>query len=207
MLQQLAGQRLSSAMSGQGNDAWIAQARSDAATLPESERAAFARFFTSLDALLATQPRRRRRAVAAVRGSRSRSRCAKSRRERRGPRNAFAITFPQGMLWAIVGCIMTFASSLVLERMQGTLVRLRASPLTAAAIMLGKSLACFAAIVATCTLLVLLARVAFGVQAAALRCSCSRSSRAAFAFTGRHDADREPRHDRAIACPAPAGRS
>lgn len=183
MLQKLAGQRLASAMSGQGSSAMIAQARRDAATLPDSERAAFEGFFTSLDALLGSRP-----AAAAAGGGSGWQPLAINLREvateRRGPRNAFAITFPQGMLWAIVGCIMSFASSLVLERMQGTLVRLRASPLSGPAIMLGKSLACFAAIVVSCTMLVLLARVAFGVQLGSPGLFVLALACAAFAFTG-----------------------
>jgi ABC-2 type transport system permease protein len=184
MLQKLAGQRLTSAMGGQGGSTMIAQARRDAAALPESERAAFEGFFTSLDALLALQPS----ATASGGGSRDWQPLAVNVREvateRRGPRNAFAITFPQGMLWAIVGCIMSFASSLVLERMQGTLVRLRASPLSGPAIMLGKSLACFAAIVAACTMLVVLARIAFGVQVGSPGLFVLALACAAFAFTG-----------------------
>jgi ABC-2 type transport system permease protein len=183
MLQKLAGQRLAAAMGGQGGSAMVAQARRDAATLPESERAAFDDFFAALDALLATRP-----AANAAGGTGGWQPLAVNVREvetrRRGTSNAFAITFPQGMLWAIVGCIMSFASSLVLERMQGTLVRLRASPLSGPAIMLGKSLACFAAIVAACTLLVLLARVAFGVRVGSPALFVLALACAAFAFTG-----------------------
>ncbi len=67
-------------------------------------------------------------------------------RERRGPENAFEITFPQGVIWGLIGCMMTFGISLVTERTHGTLVRLRMAPLTRAQILGGKALACFAAI-------------------------------------------------------------
>ena len=67
-------------------------------------------------------------------------------RERNGPENAFEITLPQGMIWGLIGCMMTFAVSMVKERTQGTLVRLRMAPLTDAQILGGKALACFATI-------------------------------------------------------------
>ncbi|MDP2322149.1 MAG: ATP-binding cassette domain-containing protein [Acidobacteriota bacterium] len=34
-------------------------------------------------------------------------------RERIGPGNAFDITFPQGIVWGLIGCVMTFGISLV----------------------------------------------------------------------------------------------
>ena len=67
-------------------------------------------------------------------------------RERRGPENAFDVTFPQGVVWGLIGCVMTFGISLVTERTHGTLVRLRMAPLTRAHILGGKALACFASI-------------------------------------------------------------
>jgi ABC-2 type transport system permease protein len=68
------------------------------------------------------------------------------RRERNGPENAFEITFPQGVIWGLIGCMMTFGISLVTERTHGTFVRLRMAPLTRAQILGGKALACFSAI-------------------------------------------------------------
>ncbi len=67
-------------------------------------------------------------------------------RERRGPQNAFDVTFPQGIVWGLIGCVMTFGISLVTERTHGTLVRLRMAPLTRAQILGGKALACFVTI-------------------------------------------------------------
>ncbi len=64
-------------------------------------------------------------------------------RERRGPENAFDVTFPQGVIWGLIGCVMTFGLSLVTERTHGTFVRLRMAPLTRAQILGGKALACF----------------------------------------------------------------
>ena len=67
-------------------------------------------------------------------------------RERSGPRNPFDITFPQGVIWGLIGCVMSFGISLVTERTHGTFVRLRMAPLTRAQILGGKALACFLAI-------------------------------------------------------------
>lgn len=80
-------------------------------------------------------------------------------RERRGPDNAFDVTFPQGIVWGLIGCVMTFGISLVTERTHGTLVRLRMAPLSRAQILGGKALACFVTIM---IVEVILLTVAFG---------------------------------------------
>ncbi|MBN2683969.1 MAG: ABC transporter permease [Pontiellaceae bacterium] len=64
-------------------------------------------------------------------------------RERHGPTNSFQITFPQAILWGILGCAATFAVSLVRERTVGTMQRLRTCPLSEGQIPAGKGLACF----------------------------------------------------------------
>jgi ABC-2 type transport system permease protein len=80
-------------------------------------------------------------------------------RERRGPDNAFDVTFPQGIVWGLIGCEMTIGISLLTERTHGTLVRLRMAPLTRAQILGGKALACFVTIM---IVEVILLAVAFG---------------------------------------------
>lgn len=69
-------------------------------------------------------------------------------RERKGPATPFQITFPQAMIWAILGSTATFAIAIVKERTNGTFQRLRVGPLGRAHILGGKGLACFA----TCSL-------------------------------------------------------
>jgi ABC-2 type transport system permease protein len=64
-------------------------------------------------------------------------------REYEGPLTAFQITFPQAMLWGILGCTATFAISIVKERTNGTFARLRIGPISRAHILAGKGLACF----------------------------------------------------------------
>lgn len=85
-------------------------------------------------------------------------------RQRSGPPNAFAITFPQGAVWGIVGCVMTFAIGLVSERVRGTFLRLGMAPLTRAQILGGKALACLTAILIVEVALFGIARLAFGVR-------------------------------------------
>ena len=63
------------------------------------------------------------------------------------PQNPFDITFPQGILWGIVGCVMSFGIGIVSERTHGTMVRLQMSPITRWQLLAGKALACFTAIV------------------------------------------------------------
>jgi ABC-2 type transport system permease protein len=62
------------------------------------------------------------------------------------PQNPFDITFPQGILWGIIGCVMTFGIGIVSERTHGTMVRLQMSPITRWQLLAGKALACFTAI-------------------------------------------------------------
>lgn len=84
-------------------------------------------------------------------------------RERRGPANSFDVTFPQGVIWGLIGCVMSFGMSLVSERTHGTLVRLRMAPLTRGQILGGKALACFISIVLV-ELMLLAVALSFGVR-------------------------------------------
>jgi ABC-2 type transport system permease protein len=80
------------------------------------------------------------------------------------PDNSFGITFPQGILWGIIGCVMTFGIGIVSERTQGTLVRLQMSPISRRDLLAGKALACFAAIAVVQVALFLLGRFFFQVR-------------------------------------------
>ena len=62
---------------------------------------------------------------------------------RRGPSNAYAISFPQGVIWGIIGSTAGFAISLVIERTRGTLLRLQTAPISKTQILAGKAGACF----------------------------------------------------------------
>lgn len=85
-------------------------------------------------------------------------------RQRTGPRSGFDVTFPQAMMWAIFGCVMTFGGSFVTERVRGTYVRLQVSPMTRSQILAGKAAAAFFAIVGVLVVLLALGVVAFGVR-------------------------------------------
>jgi ABC-2 type transport system permease protein len=81
----------------------------------------------------------------------------------KGPRSGYEVTFPQGILWGIIGCIMTFGISFVTERTHGTLMRLQVSPITRFQLVAGKALACVLAILIIETCLLLMARFGFKV--------------------------------------------
>jgi ABC-2 type transport system permease protein len=101
--------------------------------------------------------------------------------QRSGPTNAFAISFPQGIIWGIMGAASGFAVSLITERTSGTLARLRLAPIGRSQILFGKALACFVT-----TLVVILGLLAVamvvpifavrpsnpGMLAVAILCTC-----------------------------------
>ena len=57
------------------------------------------------------------------------------------------ISFPQAMMWGVLGCVAGFAISIAQERTSGTLTRLRVAPISKFDIIAGKGLACFMAVV------------------------------------------------------------
>jgi ABC-2 type transport system permease protein len=103
---------------------------------------------------------------------------------RRGPHNSFEFSFPQGILWGIIGCAATFGVGLVAERNAGTLVRLLVAPLTRTHVLLGKALACFAAILAVEALLLTVGVAAFGVRPASGGLLVAACLAVAVAFVG-----------------------
>jgi ABC-2 type transport system permease protein len=86
------------------------------------------------------------------------------RLDRVGPKNTFEITFPQGMLWGIMGCTLGFAISLASERAHGTMYRLRCAPLAALHVLGGKGLACFVVAAGVSAMLLAVGVVGFGVR-------------------------------------------
>ncbi len=83
---------------------------------------------------------------------------------RNEPRSAFEITFPQALNWALLGCTLTFALSIVQERTRGTYHRLRIAPVSRAQILAGKGVACFLTAFVDCVVLLLIGMVIFGVR-------------------------------------------
>jgi ABC-2 type transport system permease protein len=83
--------------------------------------------------------------------------------QRDGPANAYAITMPQAMFWAIMGVVMGFGVSLVQEKAKGTMTRLIVAPISRLQILGGKALGCFLALVLVLGLFFVMARLLFGV--------------------------------------------
>jgi ABC-2 type transport system permease protein len=71
-------------------------------------------------------------------------------------RSQWDISFPQAMMWGVLGCAAAFAISIVRERKQGTLLRLQAAPISRAQLILGKALACFLAVIGVIVVMVAL---------------------------------------------------
>ncbi len=102
----------------------------------------------------------------------------------RQTRNAYAISFPQGIVWGLVGCAASFGISLVIERNQGTLTRLCVSPISRGQVLLGKGLACFATTVTVATGLLAVASVFFDVHPQSPLLLAAGISCCAVAFVG-----------------------
>ncbi|MBX3385152.1 MAG: ABC transporter permease [Phycisphaeraceae bacterium] len=83
-----------------------------------------------------------------------------------GPRppSSFAITFPQGIIWGVMGCALGFSIAMVGERTHGTLLRLRVAPITPWQILAGKSLACFLTTLAVAVFLIAIGAAVFDVR-------------------------------------------
>lgn len=80
------------------------------------------------------------------------------------PANAYAFSFPQGIVWSVLGCTATFGLSIFQERLAGTLARLRAGPIGMARILAGKAGACFLSTILLAAALFGLAWLAFEVR-------------------------------------------
>lgn len=86
--------------------------------------------------------------------------------DKAGPRSGFEISFVQGLVWAIFGCVMGFSMSLVTERTQGTFTRLRMAPLTDMQVLGGKALGCFLMLLLMQSALLALGIFGFGIRIA-----------------------------------------
>jgi len=83
---------------------------------------------------------------------------------RERPRTPFELSFPAGMAWGLIGCVATFALSIVRERQAGTFLRLRAAPLSRGDILAGKALACWLACMAELLLLLAVGMLFFKIR-------------------------------------------
>jgi len=101
-----------------------------------------------------------------------------------GPRSAFEVTFPAGILWALVGVCMSFAISIVHERLTGTYLRLRLAPISRTDILAGKGLAAFLAALFATGLLLAFGATALGVRVSSIPKLAVAVLSAAFCFVG-----------------------
>ena len=103
---------------------------------------------------------------------------------RAGPTSAYAVSFPQGAIWGIIGAAAAFGISIVVERTHGTLVRLQTAPISRTQILAGKALACFATTVVISVALFSLARVVFGLRPGSVPLLALAIVSASVAFVG-----------------------
>lgn len=80
------------------------------------------------------------------------------------PHSSFEITFPSAVLWGVLGCTAGFAISLVIERRNGTLLRLRVAPISRTDLLAGKALACAMACLASSLLILMIGRFVLGIR-------------------------------------------
>lgn len=81
-----------------------------------------------------------------------------------GPTNPYSISFPQGVAWGLMGCVMSFAAGLAQERARGTLLRLAVAPVTRRQVLIGKALSCFIACMMVIVLLMVFGRIVLKVE-------------------------------------------
>ncbi len=78
-------------------------------------------------------------------------------------RSPWDISFPQAMMWGVLGCVAGFAISIANENTLGTMLRLQVAPVSRFQILAGKALACFITVVGVITMLTVLG-VLLGMQ-------------------------------------------
>ncbi len=135
----------------------------DRSGAPSRERASVGRFLRSLDRALGDMP-----AASSAGGQAAKWEPLSIEQHdvairREGHHNSFEITFPQGLLWGVLGCAMTFAIGFVSERTYGTLFRLQMAPIGRAHVLAGKALACAAACLVLEATLLAIGRIGFHV--------------------------------------------
>ena len=133
--------------------------------LPPDQRASLTRFLGNMDRAMAEMP-----ALSSAAGGSPSASWQPLKIEQHdvairqeGPRNPFEITFPQGLLWGVLGCTMAVAIGFVSERTQGTLFRLQMAPIGRIQLVAGKALACAVACLVLETLLLAIGRLGFHV--------------------------------------------
>ncbi len=144
---------------------WARKGREDlgkSSTLPAEQKNVYEKFFGGLDEFLRdVDPKEY--ADGSVGSAPMIEPVAVEARQTR-PASSFEISFPQGIMWGLLACAATFGISLVVERAQGTWLRLRLAPLSRAQILGGKALACFLTCLGVTLALLLLGALFCGVR-------------------------------------------
>ena len=100
------------------------------------------------------------------------------------PDNRYALSFPLGIMWGVLGCTATFGLSLVVERTHGTLRRLRIAPISRGQILAGKAGACLLTSFCLGAALFGVARVLFDVSPRSLTALFFALTSVSIAFVG-----------------------
>jgi ABC-2 type transport system permease protein len=101
-----------------------------------------------------------------------------------GPRTAYEVTFPSALAWALIGTCMSFAISIVYERLAGTFLRLRLAPVSRAQVIAGKGLACFLGCLISMTAVLLIGIFLVHIRVTNPLGLVAAMAAAAFCFTG-----------------------
>lgn len=101
-----------------------------------------------------------------------------------GPRTAYEVTFPSALAWALIGTCMSFAISIVYERLAGTFLRLRLAPVSRAQVIGGKGLACFLGCLISMTAVLLIGILIVHIRITNPLGLVTAMVAAAFCFTG-----------------------
>jgi ABC-2 type transport system permease protein len=101
-----------------------------------------------------------------------------------GPRTAYEVTFPSSIAWALIGVCMSFAVSIVYERITGTFLRLRLAPISRGQVLAGKGLASFIASIVAVTIVLTIGVTLFHVRVSSPLLLAAAVVASAFCFTG-----------------------
>lgn len=93
------------------------------------------------------------------------------------------ISFPQSMVWGILGCVAGFATLTVRERTLGTLTRLHVAPIPRWQILAGKGLGCFIAVLSV-IMLMMCVGYGLGMRPQSWPLLCLAAVCSAFCFVG-----------------------
>lgn len=98
-------------------------------------------------------------------------------------RSKWDISFPQSMVWGVLGCVAGFATLTVRERTLGTLTRLQVAPVARWQILAGKGLGCFIAVLSVIIILMVVGSL-LGMRPTSWPMLILAAVCTAFCFTG-----------------------